>query len=125
MKGYKYVAWDIDEHNSSINLSKAARHEIVHFSELKTAKGYYDKEFVNGIHFCRTQHDLIQWVKDCFEWEDPSCIEILEVIPVAKVRQRKYGDGRTAFITESCYVRVLEDDEIDSELLQIIHSHFG
>jgi hypothetical protein len=125
MKGYKYVAWDIDDYNSKIYLNKERNKSPVHYSDLKKTKGYYDKDNVSGIHFCLTQEELCSWVRDCFEWEDPSCIEILEITPITEITVRHYADGRKAYIADSCFVRVLKDDEFEESLLNIITKHFG
>ncbi|MFL1672542.1 hypothetical protein [Paenibacillus dendritiformis] len=125
MKGFKYVCWDVDDANAQIYFKKSNEISILHYSELKKARGFYDDLDFPGIYFCRTQNDLLEWIKDCIEWEDPFALDIYEISPIGSVRKREYDNGRVAFVTESCFVRELKDDEIHLELIKLLESHYN
>lgn len=123
-KGYKFIS-EIGSRNWDIYIDKAEKNEVVYFTELENRRGYFDDEEISGIYFCKSQKELIPWVQDCIDWENPDAIEILEVKPLDEITVRKYNNGRVAYVVNSCYVRVLNDKEIDSELLKIIYNHFS
>lgn len=122
--GYKYICWDLGEDNAEIYMGKTEKKEPIHHSELVDCRGMEDKEEMPGIYFCRSLDDLFIWLKELFDFADPSAIEILEVKPIGEVVERRYENGRVAYIAPSVVCRVLADHEIDEKMWKIIRDQF-
>jgi hypothetical protein len=123
--GYKYIFWDVGVENADIYERKAKTGDVLRYSELTDMRGMEDKEELPGIYFCKTLEDLHVWVKEALKWIDPFALEILEITPVEEVEERRYANGRIAYVTPACMCRILEDREYPVELREMIGKHFN
>lgn len=122
--GYKYICWDIGDENAEIYMQKVEQKKPIHHSELTDCRGMEDKEEMPGIYFCESLSDLFIWLKELFDYVDPSAIEILEVKPIGDVTIRKYENGRVAYVSPAVMGRVVEDHEFDAEMWKLIRDQF-
>lgn len=123
--GYKYICWDLGEDNAEIYMDKIRRNEEIHHAELSNCKGFYDQEDKPGIYFCKSLDDLYSWLKELFEFANPSAIELIEVQAVGEVEERQYEDGRIAYVAQSVKGRVLEDRELNASIYKLITDYFN
>jgi hypothetical protein len=123
--GYKYICWDIGEDNADLYMSAVENREPIYHTDLTECKGRFDKEDLPGIYFCNTLDDLHLWVKELFEYANPSAIELIGITAIGVIQKRVYEDGRIAYIAESCRCRIIRDYEIPANFLKTIQDFFG
>jgi hypothetical protein len=128
-KGYKFIVWDdVLDDNAEFYLSKIRSNQEIHYTELKYAKGIYDREEISGIYFCKTLEELCEWLKLIFADNSVVAIEILEIETNKEVIEKKYDyykENMVAYITESCNARLLKDNEIPDYMNKIFTEYFG
>lgn len=125
MVGYKYIYWcDDDDENAVKYIHKAESGMPIHYLELKDNRGMLDTKEMPGIYFCKSLDDLYIWIKELFECVNPYAIELLEIRPIGEVKERQYEDGRIAYVTPMCYCRILKDNEIPSNIKDLIREFF-
>lgn len=123
MKGYKFVLWN----NCTNNAEKIEENKIVSYNDLENAQGMYDQEDFPGIYFCQTLEELSFWLYEELNWNCVDGLEIIEVETIGPVKEKvcPQAENRTVFVAEAIKGKIVPDDMLPSNLINMIESYFA